>query len=248
MSAGKRRSRYFHEKRSRYFEEPSTSTELATVATTDAASCPRCGSALARRDGRYGVFTGCTAFPRCRYTEPAPSGTALPARGSRAPATGSHRDGGRDDRPRLVQRGAAAQQEAARAALARLTPPPLHAEPRADRAASRPSAVLRSRSTTHSSRSCARCSTCERSRAGGHARLLPRRWRCRPPTPTPCRACRRALAARPALPTRGGGGLPATGAAARCSPTRWGWARRCRRCCVGALRAWPVPRRRRRSG
>ena len=94
--SGKRRSRYFHEKRSRYFEEPTTSTDSAstelatvatTVATTDTASCPRCGSALARRDGRYGVFTGCTAFPRCRYTEPAPSGTALPARGSRAPAT-----------------------------------------------------------------------------------------------------------------------------------------------------------------
>lgn len=31
--------------------------------------CPRCGSELRRRNGRYGEFFGCSAFPSCRYTE-----------------------------------------------------------------------------------------------------------------------------------------------------------------------------------
>lgn len=31
--------------------------------------CPRCGSELRRRNGRYGEFLGCSGFPSCRYTE-----------------------------------------------------------------------------------------------------------------------------------------------------------------------------------
>ena len=31
--------------------------------------CPRCGSELRRRNGRYGEFFGCSGFPVCRYTE-----------------------------------------------------------------------------------------------------------------------------------------------------------------------------------
>ncbi|MBR0148361.1 MAG: topoisomerase DNA-binding C4 zinc finger domain-containing protein [Lachnospiraceae bacterium] len=31
--------------------------------------CPRCGSVLQKRSGRYGDFIGCTGFPNCRYTE-----------------------------------------------------------------------------------------------------------------------------------------------------------------------------------
>lgn len=31
--------------------------------------CPRCGSELRRRSGRYGEFFGCSGFPACRYTE-----------------------------------------------------------------------------------------------------------------------------------------------------------------------------------
>ena len=31
--------------------------------------CPRCGSPLVRRKGRYGDFWGCSSFPRCRFTE-----------------------------------------------------------------------------------------------------------------------------------------------------------------------------------
>lgn len=32
--------------------------------------CPRCGSVLVRRHGKYGDFYGCSNFPTCRYTEP----------------------------------------------------------------------------------------------------------------------------------------------------------------------------------
>lgn len=30
--------------------------------------CPRCGSALVRRNGKYGPFLGCSAYPKCRFT------------------------------------------------------------------------------------------------------------------------------------------------------------------------------------
>ena len=30
--------------------------------------CPRCGSLLIKRKGRFGEFWGCSTFPGCRYT------------------------------------------------------------------------------------------------------------------------------------------------------------------------------------
>ncbi|MCR4895753.1 MAG: topoisomerase DNA-binding C4 zinc finger domain-containing protein [Lachnospiraceae bacterium] len=36
--------------------------------------CPKCGSLLKRRNGRYGEFWGCTGYPECRYTENISSG------------------------------------------------------------------------------------------------------------------------------------------------------------------------------
>jgi len=33
-------------------------------------TCPKCGSAMVIRIGRYGKFLACSAFPRCRYTLP----------------------------------------------------------------------------------------------------------------------------------------------------------------------------------
>jgi DNA topoisomerase-1 len=32
--------------------------------------CPKCGSPLVMRHGRYGKFIGCSTFPECRHTEP----------------------------------------------------------------------------------------------------------------------------------------------------------------------------------
>lgn len=31
-------------------------------------SCPKCGSFLEIRNGRYGLYYGCSAYPKCRYT------------------------------------------------------------------------------------------------------------------------------------------------------------------------------------
>lgn len=30
--------------------------------------CPRCGGRLVQRNGKYGIFTGCSNYPKCRYT------------------------------------------------------------------------------------------------------------------------------------------------------------------------------------
>ena len=30
--------------------------------------CPRCGSKLVKRNGKYGEFLGCLNFPNCKYT------------------------------------------------------------------------------------------------------------------------------------------------------------------------------------
>jgi len=32
--------------------------------------CPKCGSILLLREGRYGKFLGCSGFPKCKYTRP----------------------------------------------------------------------------------------------------------------------------------------------------------------------------------
>ena len=31
--------------------------------------CPRCGSILKKRNGKFGEFWGCTSYPDCKYTE-----------------------------------------------------------------------------------------------------------------------------------------------------------------------------------
>ena len=31
--------------------------------------CPKCGSPLVLRTGKYGEFLGCSNYPRCRYTQ-----------------------------------------------------------------------------------------------------------------------------------------------------------------------------------
>lgn len=39
-----------------------------TTGTSGTQSCPRCGSPMRRRSGRYGQFWGCSRYPQCRYT------------------------------------------------------------------------------------------------------------------------------------------------------------------------------------
>lgn len=43
--------------------------ELA-IKVTGGKTCPKCGSALVKRHGKFGDFYGCSHYPTCRYTEP----------------------------------------------------------------------------------------------------------------------------------------------------------------------------------
>ena len=37
--------------------------------TEEVYTCPQCGGLLKKRSGRFGVFYGCTNYPRCRFTK-----------------------------------------------------------------------------------------------------------------------------------------------------------------------------------
>ncbi|MDK2967477.1 MULTISPECIES: exonuclease domain-containing protein [Lacrimispora] len=37
--------------------------------TEEVYTCPQCGGLLKKRNGRFGVFYGCTNYPRCRFTK-----------------------------------------------------------------------------------------------------------------------------------------------------------------------------------
>jgi DNA topoisomerase-1 len=40
--------------------------------------CPRCGARLALKQGRYGEFTACSAYPKCRFVKMNETGVACP--------------------------------------------------------------------------------------------------------------------------------------------------------------------------
>lgn len=46
-----------------------TSTPPRVTATSGTPTCPRCGSSMRRRSGRYGQFWGCSRYPRCKGTQ-----------------------------------------------------------------------------------------------------------------------------------------------------------------------------------
>jgi DNA topoisomerase-1 len=41
--------------------------------------CPKCGSDLVRRKGKYGDFVGCASYPRCKYTQPVQAVSSPPS-------------------------------------------------------------------------------------------------------------------------------------------------------------------------
>lgn len=43
-------------------------TQQKKKAQVNASICPKCGNALVTRNGKHGQFTGCSAFPKCRFT------------------------------------------------------------------------------------------------------------------------------------------------------------------------------------
>ncbi len=51
------------------FEFLSREMENPSEAARNVRVCPQCGSPLKMRNGRYGDFWGCTAYPECRYTK-----------------------------------------------------------------------------------------------------------------------------------------------------------------------------------
>jgi restriction system protein len=40
-----------------------------TTNTLSPQICPKCGGSLVERDGKFGVFNGCTNYPKCRYSQ-----------------------------------------------------------------------------------------------------------------------------------------------------------------------------------
>ncbi len=46
-----------------------TSIKVETEAQENDTVCPRCGSPLIKRKGKYGELLGCSSFPKCRYTQ-----------------------------------------------------------------------------------------------------------------------------------------------------------------------------------
>ena len=54
---------------SRQVEEGKTSITSLKVVTPLGRNCPKCGSELLLRSGRFGEFIACSAYPKCKYTE-----------------------------------------------------------------------------------------------------------------------------------------------------------------------------------
>lgn len=50
-------------------EEGKTAITSLKVATPLGRNCPKCGSELLLRSGRFGEFIACSAYPKCKYTE-----------------------------------------------------------------------------------------------------------------------------------------------------------------------------------
>lgn len=51
------------------FEKLAEEMANSSVDVTPSKVCPKCGSEMVKRNGRFGAFFGCTGYPGCRYTE-----------------------------------------------------------------------------------------------------------------------------------------------------------------------------------
>lgn len=62
-----------------------TAAKALVKTLTGQKTCPKCGSALVKRHGKFGDFYGCSNYPACRYTEPLtgePRPSAAPTAGA----------------------------------------------------------------------------------------------------------------------------------------------------------------------
>jgi DNA topoisomerase-1 len=51
-------------------DEAKTNIKSQKMAEPTGIMCPKCGSELLKRKGRYGEFLACSGFPKCRHTQP----------------------------------------------------------------------------------------------------------------------------------------------------------------------------------
>ena len=68
-SDGAHRALYDCRMNQQIFEKLGEEMKHPSEAAKQVKKCPRCGSALKLRNGKFGEFWGCTSYPDCKYTE-----------------------------------------------------------------------------------------------------------------------------------------------------------------------------------
>ena len=71
-------SRYPACKNSKSFKRDEEGKIVILVPEVLDEKCPQCGSDLMKRNGRYGEFTACSAYPKCKYIKPNTLGIKCP--------------------------------------------------------------------------------------------------------------------------------------------------------------------------
>lgn len=71
-------SRYPECKNSKSFKRDDEGKIIILEPTMLDEKCPQCGSHLMRRNGRYGEFTACSTYPKCKYVKPNTLGIICP--------------------------------------------------------------------------------------------------------------------------------------------------------------------------
>lgn len=71
-------SRYPACKNSKSFKRDEEGKIVILVPEVLEEKCPQCGSVMMKRNGRYGEFTACSAYPKCKYIKPNTLGIKCP--------------------------------------------------------------------------------------------------------------------------------------------------------------------------
>lgn len=71
-------SRYPECKNSKSFKRDAQGQIVILEPTMLEEKCPQCGSSLIKRHGRYGEFTACSNYPKCKYIKPNTLGVTCP--------------------------------------------------------------------------------------------------------------------------------------------------------------------------
>lgn len=71
-------SRYPDCKNSKSFKRDENGKIVIFVPTTLEENCPKCGSPLVKRSGKFGEFIACSQYPKCKYSKPVTLGIKCP--------------------------------------------------------------------------------------------------------------------------------------------------------------------------